>query len=343
MAPSKPAYDIDWIWSNNSNVHVANHRDWFISYTPFNSIVGSFAPGNGSEVVGIGDVDLPTKSHPTRNGAAYQKIVRLKNVLHVPSFFYNVFATNILEEYGIEFGGGGPTAAHIFSKPSGARVALIDRSVLYRVRLCGQSAKQTSLQKDLLYYVNALWSPTERAKWQAHQQKDSTDQPGGLQPANNQRFPKTNDDVPLTKAENKWLKDNYNGEFHFLQTYGLSIYKDEDRVEGRRILRAMMEDDSDDAPNHSGDERATFTREVDDTEVDSDEEGSQGSFERDLEENPASHAADYHFSEEQLDWIKRSYGHSLNFLMSYGLKFYDDEDCEEGVAIVRAFMSDDEE
>ena len=105
----------------------------------------------------------------------------------------------------------------------------------------------------------------------------------------------------------------------------------------------MMEDDSDDAPNHSVDERAIFTRGVHYTEVDSDEEGSQGSFERDLEENPASHAADYHFSGEQLEWIKRSYGHSLSFLMSYGLKFYDDEDCEEGVAIVRAFMSDDEE
>ncbi|KAL8883164.1 MAG: hypothetical protein Q9192_007398 [Flavoplaca navasiana] len=343
MVPSKPAYDNDWIWSNTSNVHVANHRDWFTSYTPFNSKVGSIVSGLGAEVVGIGDVDLPTKSHPTRNGAAYRRIIPLKNVLHVPSFFCNVFATNVLEGYGIELCHAGPTAGHIFSRPSGARVALIDFSVLYRVRLCGQSAKQTSLEKDSLYYVNARWSPDERAKWQAHQQRDSIDQPGGLQPANNQQVPKTRDDLPFSKAEKKWMKDNYNGAFHFLQTHGLSIYKDEDRVEGRRILRAMMEDDSDDAPNHSGDERATFTREVDDAEVESDEEGSQGSFERDLEENPASHAADYHFSKEQLEWIKRSYGHSLNFLMSYGLKFYDDEDCEEGASIVRALMSEDGE
>ena len=63
--------------------------------------------GNESEVVGIGDVDLPTKSHPTRNGAAYQKVLHLKNVLHAPNFFCNVFATNVLDEYGLELGGDG--------------------------------------------------------------------------------------------------------------------------------------------------------------------------------------------------------------------------------------------
>ena len=177
MAPSKPAYDIDWIWSNPSNVHVANHRDWFTSYTPFNSKVGNLMGGNGSEVVGIGDVDLPTKSHPARNGAAYQKIIPLKNVLHVPSFFCNVFATNVLEGYGLELCNDGLIAGHIFSKSSGARIALIDFSVLYRVRLCGQSAKQTSLEKDSLYYINARWSPDGRARWQAHQHRESTDQP----------------------------------------------------------------------------------------------------------------------------------------------------------------------
>ncbi|KAL8963887.1 MAG: hypothetical protein Q9183_004874, partial [Haloplaca sp. 2 TL-2023] len=128
------------------------------------------------------------------------------------------------------------------------------------------------------------------------------------------------------------------GEFHFLRMHGLSIYKDEDRGEGRRILRAMMEADSDEAPNYSGDEGAISSEGLSDSE----EESSQNSFERDLEENPASHFADYHFSEEQLDWIKRSYGHSANFLMSYGLKFYDDEDCKEGVSIVEAMMSDDD-
>jgi len=48
---------------------------------------------------------------------------------------------------------------------------------------------------------------------------------------------------PLTKVEKDWLKKHFNGEFHFLLCYELSIYKEEDREEGRQIMRALMQDD----------------------------------------------------------------------------------------------------
>ena len=113
---------------------------------------------------------------------------------------------------------------------------------------------------------------------------------------------------PITKPEKKWLKDNYKDEFHFLREQGLSIYKDEDRAEGRLIMRAFMEEDEGD---------------------DDDEEGNDSgdSFLRELEEDPMSHVADYAFSAEQLAWIKKYYKHSGNFLLSYGLKPFDDGDC----------------
>ncbi|KAL8873258.1 MAG: hypothetical protein Q9174_001248 [Haloplaca sp. 1 TL-2023] len=340
MAPSKPAYDVDWIWSNTSNVHVANHRDWFTSYTPFSSKMGSMLKGIESEVIGIGDVELPTKSHPTRNGPAYRKVLHLKNVLHAPGSVCNIFATSILEGYQLKAGPDGPGAGfHLISEPSGTRVALIDFVKLYRVRLCGQSAQQTSLDRDSVYYINAMWSAAERSRWEAHQQREQTGPTPSLQPADHKQIPKPDHDLPLIDAEKKWLKDNYKDEFHFLEIHNLSIYKDEDRSEGRRILRAMMDAESDETPNHSGDQGASGSDNSDDSE----EEGSQTSFERDLEENPASHFADRHFSEEQLDWIKREYGHSGNFLMSYGLKFYDDEDCKEGVSIIQAEMEDNED
>ncbi|ERF70537.1 hypothetical protein EPUS_08599 [Endocarpon pusillum Z07020] len=44
-----------------------------------------------------------------------------------------------------------------------------------------------------------------------------------------------------TAEEKKWLKDNWGNEFHFLISYGLRIYNDEDREEGKLILRAIME------------------------------------------------------------------------------------------------------
>jgi hypothetical protein len=51
--------------------------------------------------------------------------------------------------------------------------------------------------------------------------------------------------APYTEEEKGWLKREWGDEFKFLTTYGLSIYKDEDRDEGRRIVRAMMEVDED--------------------------------------------------------------------------------------------------
>jgi len=44
--------------------------------------------------------------------------------------------------------------------------------------------------------------------------------------------------------------------------------------------------------------------------------------------------ADYHFSEAGLIWIEQHFGNSASFLMMYGLKFYDDDDCVEGKRIV---------
>lgn len=74
-----------------------------------------------------------------------------------------------------------------------------------------------------------------------------------------------------------------------------------------------------------------------------DDDDSLDSFQRDLESDPTSHFADRYFSEAELDWIKANFGHSAKFLLTYGLKFYNDEDCKEGKSIVRAMMDDSDE
>ncbi len=79
----------------------------------------------------------------------------------------------------------------------------------------------------------------------------------------------------------------------------------------------------------------------DEDRKDDEDDDDRNSFLDELEADPMSHVADYKFSEGQLDWIKKHYKHSGNFLLSYGLKPYDDEDCHEGVAIVEAIMSED--
>ncbi|EGP89719.1 uncharacterized protein MYCGRDRAFT_31119, partial [Zymoseptoria tritici IPO323] len=45
---------------------------------------------------------------------------------------------------------------------------------------------------------------------------------------------------PLTDAESSFLKDSYGNEFKFLRAYGLSIYDNEKRAEGRSILKGFI-------------------------------------------------------------------------------------------------------
>jgi hypothetical protein len=85
------------------------------------------------------------------------------------------------------------------------------------------------------------------------------------------------------------------------------------------------------------------TENEDDVENDEDEdEEEEDQFLEDIEADPSSHFADHYFSKEQLDWIQKHYRHSGNFLIIHGLKFYNDDDCKEGVAIAEPFMSDDD-
>ncbi|KAL8735800.1 MAG: hypothetical protein Q9166_000664 [cf. Caloplaca sp. 2 TL-2023] len=330
MVPPKPAYDTDWIFSNNSNVHIANHRDWFTSYTPFATTVNSglgaaFDTAGGIRVEGIGDVELPVKIHPTKTGHLYHRTILLRGVLYAPSATCNILGGPIMKEHKVILDSN--SGSKITSKATGACVGLLDMNKLIRLRLRGQSAKQSSLDPNGMYIIRARWDDSERLKWTAYQQ--STAKGGPMSDPNNS--------PPLTQAEKQWLKDNYGDEFDFLRQHGLSIYKDEQREEGRRILRVLKDIDTADSTD-DGDDGSTPT----DSDEDSDDDDeSTNSFLRDLESDPTSHVADRFFTDKELDWIAANYRHSGNFLLSHGLKPFDDDDCEEGKSIVRALMSDD--
>jgi len=50
--------------------------------------------------------------------------------------------------------------------------------------------------------------------------------------------------------------------------------------------------------------------------------------------------ADSNFTESQLQFMNKHYGNSRGFMFSFGLKMFNDDDCEEAKAILDAFMSD---
>jgi hypothetical protein len=59
--------------------------------------------------------------------------------------------------------------------------------------------------------------------------------------------PANDNTPPYTAAEKNWLDVHWGGEFKFLQAYELSIFKEDDREEGRRIVRAFIAQDQADS------------------------------------------------------------------------------------------------
>jgi hypothetical protein len=94
----------------------------------------------------------------------------------------------------------------------------------------------------------------------------------------------------------------------------VSIYKEAEREEGKELVRALMEHD----------------------------ELSEADDEDEAEWDPAGHQVNYAFGEKELEFIEKQWGNSENFLLSFGLKSYNDEDVEEDKAIVKALMTEDD-
>ncbi|RYP81276.1 hypothetical protein DL770_005942 [Monosporascus sp. CRB-9-2] len=295
-----------WVWSNNSNVHAAKDRSWFgADYTPLSSTVGHLMAGSETPVLGIGTVELPVKRSPRATGPRSHGILRLRNVLHVPTGICNVIGNPILEEYDIYTGPSMRNTKGTIVDKQGRTVAYFDpRANFFEVRLSGPPVGPrvgpTPFDPSAMYWINVCWADSERDKWEALREA---------------KAPQPAEVAPLSAEEKQWLKKNWGGEFKFLASHGLSINKEEDRQEGRIILRAMLaSSDGDDS---------------DDSDIGWDDP---------KDDRPERQLADSYFDADELKFIGAHYGDSVTFMFSFGLKFYKSEDCEEAQSIVRSMM-----
>lgn len=313
MPPQGASYNVDWIISTTSNAHVANDRAWFSAYMPFRTKIATALGAEPSvDIHGIGTVILPTRTYLGGKPHKPSGQITLHHVLHAPSASVNIYAMQ-REDLTINFGGGAVTP--ITKGSSNKVLGLVVCSNLFRLWLKGQSQNQSSLNPNAMHYFHALWPSSEVARFNDH-----------VTDLNRQRELKANQADPLTQEEKQFLAKHYGGEFKFLMTHGLNIHKEEDREEGRRILRAVMAGSEDEA-EHSDDDQES---------IESDD------FQAEIERDPASHVADYKFTPDQLDWLKIHYKHSGNSMRCYGLKPWDDDDCDEAISIVKAFIEDED-
>lgn len=223
MAPTGPAYHVDWVWSNLSNVHVANNRAWFTTFTDFRSRIGSvYQSGpHETEVLGVGDVKLDVQTHDNQTGPGSHRTILLRDVLFVPTAVCNLLGRPILKDFGLVT----ESSTGRLTDQAGEPAGIIDGPRLLRLRLVGMNAAETCLRADTMCMINALWSDAERARYQARQVHEANTLP------------------PLTPEEHAWLRRHYGNEWKFLRSYLLDLTNDKERAEGRAILKGLMEQD----------------------------------------------------------------------------------------------------
>lgn len=167
MAPKGKDYDADWIWSSTSNVHVANHRDWFTTFTPLTSSITCGAETHAVE--GIGAVTLEVRrmvgaaAKAAKNKAMVNSTIVLRHVLYVPTLMCNILGEPVKEEYSVSIG----VDKLLMDKDTGRGVGLLERNEagLTKVILKGQAKGQSSFKKDDVHDFSAIWPEEERRKW----------------------------------------------------------------------------------------------------------------------------------------------------------------------------------
>ncbi|KAL9085645.1 MAG: hypothetical protein Q9159_004583 [Coniocarpon cinnabarinum] len=244
----------DWALHNNSNVHLAVDRQWFISYTPFASqvltgmVAGLLGGGQTLPVIGVGTVEIPVK---VRDGI--HRTLRLDDVVHVPDYVCNIVASGlILAEHDLVFSYHGPSDTGKLTNRNGKISTVTKRG---HSKLClllsgppvgpvtRRSAFDNPSQK--IVGVGATWHEDERSTWNLRRDLEWLKDFETRAPHSN-AVP-----LPLTSEERNWLEVHCGNESHFMKTIGLSIYADEDRAKGRTILqRLMSRDKRDDSDNY---------------------------------------------------------------------------------------------
>lgn len=152
--PQGEIYNVDWIVSNHSNVHVANHYKWFTSLTSFKASHHLSLRGETprTTIFGIGDVELTLEVEPNRTGKPEdQGGVVLHDVCFMPGQPCNIISRERIDDYTYE-----TVLANrrkmVMDSTMKEESGIYNFDKLIRVRLAGQSTAPTYLNHDNKYF-----------------------------------------------------------------------------------------------------------------------------------------------------------------------------------------------
>lgn len=262
-------------------------------------------------VLGIGTVEILTKRSPNLSGVSSHGSLILNEVLHVPNFLCNVVGSpiNSSDGYVVEISFSSKSKGTI-KDSQGKNMAYFNINLpLFAVKVRGQPTGPElgshALKREGLYMLGCRWDFVQQRKWQEFEFENA--------PINTitESADGGDGDPPYTDDEKVYLKKNWRSEYHFLLKHGFSIYKEEDRAEGRSILRAFRDKDG------SKDKSRYHGLKLED------------------------YQADKNLSFCQLECIEQCYGNRENFLSSYEAESYDSDELREAMAIADAIRAQD--
>lgn len=213
----------DWIFASGSTVSIAKNRSSFISYNAFSTYVTPTMGDSKISVAGIGTVAIRIlNGSANRRGQEDETVITVERVLHAPNALCNILGLDFAQEHNPSI--NYRQRSGTLRDGEGHAYGLLEQHpncTLMRLKLAGPSHMATALSPGVLHSVSVYWPKEEYNRWNDHISGES----------------------PLTHDEKQWLNQHWGGEFRFLRAYRLNIHKEDDRVEGRAILRAFMSQD----------------------------------------------------------------------------------------------------
>lgn len=313
-------------------------------------------------VAGVGTVSLRVRRSPDRTGKGSHAVIRLQNVLHIPSSRCNIIGNPIFNwakaEYTHEDPKSGGTLRHLEGKNPVAYFRPDPVPPLFVVSgpPVDREFGPSMLSPDGLYRFEITWPAEEASRWEAFQQESQEAKSVGKKKyrKGNKKINQTGAKIdsssgetklqdgassknaliehvrattcglailqPLSAEEKQWLKKHYDGEFKFLQSFQLSIYKDEERAYGRRILRGLMDRDRE--------------KDNDKNKVVEESDRTAAALATVIDDGA-------HFSDEELAFIDKHYQTPRTFMILHGLEFTRDEDLKEARIALRGLIRHD--
>ncbi|KAL6363096.1 hypothetical protein LRP88_02500 [Fusarium phalaenopsidis] len=260
-----------WVFAPTGTAHVACDRHWLSDDYTPFKTWLTDSRGVKFEAIGVGNIILPVDLSNGNRGEIF-----LRNVLHFPDAACNSIGGPIFIDYNIDGTDG---------------MNFADDVQTLRDDQCRPCAYFERGSK--VFYILNLGGPPHGARL-------------GPCPLDEGKGYMIGFD-----SERAWLKEHWGNEFKFLAAYGLSIYDDEERKEGREIMRM------------------TIAKEKEPRELDK-------------HAHDDSHLIDHYFSDDELEEIELQFGNSKKFLEEYlGFSIHNDEHCRAARRNIQEFMRQD--